>query len=181
MPSHGGAGMAQWSVRRDDAKKAREADLPSIIAVGLRIIGNVASDGVVHVEGQVDGDIQCEELTIGANGRVRGHVAAKTVHVLGAMTGAIRARTVLIADGATVSGEVIHEKLTVEHGAVVDGYYRPVERVEVSSGVDVRQRIGRTSKREATMPHRPLPPRRKGRRPTVALQPPDGDPPKPLH
>ena len=173
--------MAQWSVRRDDAKKARTADLPSIIAAELKIIGNVASDGVIHVEGQVDGDIQCTELTIGAEGRVHGHVTAQTVHVLGTISGAIRAKTVLIASSAAVSGEVIHEKLTIERGAVVDGYYRPVERVDMSSGVDVRQRIGRSSKREASMPHRPLPPRRKGKRPAVTVQPPNGDPTKPLH
>ena len=173
--------MAQWSIRRKEAKKARAAELPSIIAAELRIIGTVASDGVVHVEGRVDGDIRCAELTIGAEGRIHGQVSAKVVHVLGTVDGGIRAKKVLIAAGARVSGEVIHERLTVEHGAIVDGFYRPVDRIDMSTGVDVRQRIGRTSKREATMPHRPLPPRRKGKRQAVSVQPPDGNPTKPLH
>jgi len=172
--------MAQESVKRDDAKTARTAELPSIIAFGLRIVGHVASAGVVHIEGEVDGDIECAELTIGSGGRVDGDVTAATVHVFGKMSGTIRARTVHIAAGAIVAGEVIHETLTVEPGAYLDGYYRPVENVEMSAGVDVRRHIGRTA-REAQLPHRPLPPRSKGRGRPATLPVPRNTAPKPLH
>jgi len=172
--------MTQESATRDGAKTSRTPELPSIIARGLRIVGNVESDGVVHIEGDVDGDIDCAELIIGAAGRVDGHVSATSVHVCGTMNGTIRARFVTIVAGAHVTGEVIHETLTVAHGAHMDGYYRPVAALEKSPAVDLRRQIGRASAREMALPLRPLPPRRKGaRRPHPAD--PSGDTTKPLH
>jgi cytoskeletal protein CcmA (bactofilin family) len=172
--------MAQESVTRDDARKSRASELPSIIARGLRIVGNVASDGVVHIEGEVDGDIDCAELTIGPAGRVDGHVSATSVHVCGTMNGTIHARFVTIVAGARVTGEVIHETLTVAPGAHLDGYYRPVPALEKSAAVDLRRQIGRASARESALPLRPLPPRRKGAHRTLPSDAP-GETTKPLH
>ena len=173
--------MAQESIKRDDAKTARTPELPSIIARGLRIVGRVASDGVVHIEGDVDGDIECAELTIGPAGRVDGHVSATSVHVCGTMNGTIRARFVTILAGARVTGEVIHETLTVAPGAHLDGYYRPVAALEQAPAVDLRRQIGRASARELALPLRPLPPRRKGARRTLSSESTPGDTTKPLH
>lgn len=174
--------MAQESVKRGDAKTTRDvAELPSIIARGLRIVGNVASDGVVHIEGDVQGNIECAELTIGPAGRVDGEVVAATVHICGTMNGTIRAQTVRIVAGARVTGEVIHETLIVAPGAYLDGYYRPVKAVENTPVVDLRRQIGRATVRESTLPLRPLPPRRKGVRRSPSPEPPPGVAGKPLH
>ncbi len=173
--------MAQKSIERDDAKPSRTDGPPSIIAAGLKIIGNVVSAGVVHIEGEVDGDIQCADLTIGADGTVTGHVTAASVLVLGRMAGTIRGKSVRIGRGARVTGEVIHERLTVEAGAWLDGYYRPVEKLAMSADVDVRRQIGRASQGGSLLPRRVLPPFRKRQRGTVTLQKPPEPTSKPLH
>lgn len=173
--------MAQESTRPGGDKSARAEEPPSIISAGLKIIGNVVSDGVVHIEGEVDGDIQCTELTIGANGKVSGHATAVSVLVLGSMSGTIRGRHVRIARGARVVGEVIHERLTIEHGAWLDGYYRPVDKVEMSAMVDVRRQIGRASQGESVLPRRTLPPFRKRAPSTATLRQPRGSTSEPLH
>jgi cytoskeletal protein CcmA (bactofilin family) len=173
--------MAQDSIKRGDTKASRVDGTPSIIATGLKIIGNVVSGGIVHVEGEVDGDIQCTELTIGAAGVVRGHVTAVSVLVLGRMAGTIRGKRVRLARGSTVTGEVIHERLTVEAGARLDGYYRPVEKLTMSAEVDVRRQIGRASQGGSLLPRRMLPPFRKRPRSTVSAQPPQETTGKPLH
>jgi len=173
--------MAQDSIKRDGTKASRVDGTPSIIASGLKIIGKVISGGIVHIEGEVDGDIQCAELTIGAKGVVNGHVTAASVLVLGRMAGTIRGRRVRIAHSATVTGEVIHERLTVDAGARLDGYYRPVEKLTMSADVDVRRQIGRASHGAALLPRRMLPPFRKRPRSTVSPPPPPETTPKPLH
>jgi cytoskeletal protein CcmA (bactofilin family) len=173
--------MAQESTGGAADAPSRTNEPPSIIAAGLRIIGNVASGGVVHIEGEVDGDIQCAELTIGAAGRVTGHVTAAAVLVLGSMAGTIRARQVHLGRGARVVGEVIHERLTVDAGAWLDGYYRPVEKVEMSAAVDVRRQIGRAPHGESLLPRRSLPPFRKRPRSAASLRQPKNTAPEPLH
>jgi cytoskeletal protein CcmA (bactofilin family) len=141
----------------------------------------VASDGVVHIEGDVEGNIECAELTIGPAGRVDGEVSATTVYLCGTMNGTVRARTVHIVAGARVTGEVIHETLIVAPGAYLDGYYRPVPAPETTPVVDLRRQIGRATARESTLPLRPLPPRRKGARRSLSPELPPGDTVKPLH
>ena len=173
--------MTQESIMRSGDKAPGPDGAPSVVATGLRIIGNVVSGGVVHVEGEVDGDIQCTELTIGAKGRVSGHATAFAVVVFGRMTGTIRAKHVRIASGATVVGEVIHERLTIEAGARLDGFYRPVEKVEMSAAVDVRQQLGRAPQGESVLPRRSLPLSRKRPRGGISLRQPQGLTLKPLH
>ena len=173
--------MAQDSTQRDSSKASRAHGAPSILAAGLKIVGNVVSDGVVHVEGEVDGDIHCAELTIGSGGAVNGHVSAGRVLILGRMVGTIRGRAVRISRGATVVGEVIHERLTVEAGARLDGYYRPVEKLDMSAAEDVRRKIGRASQGESVLPRRVLPPFRSWPRSASSLRRPPDAASKPLH
>lgn len=181
MPTHGGAGMAQGRDRRQGDAAAGAADAPSVIAPGLRIIGDVASGGVVHVDGEVDGAIRCTELTIGVAGRVRGSVTATAVVVFGNMAGTISARRVRLARSATVEGEVIHERLTVEAGARLDGYYRPVERLDMAVPADADWRPAHPAPETSALRRRALRLFRKSPRSAPSLRRLQGLTPKPLH
>lgn len=177
----GGAGVPQDSVRRGDSDPSRVRELPSIIARELRITGKVVSDGVVHVEGVVDGEIQCAELVVGAGGGVFGHISAERVYVRGEVAGTIRAKAVRIGRGSIVRAEVVHETLIVEHGARLDGYYRSVKTVDVASSVDIRSHMGRPAAARSALPRRnPSESPEKGRRP-VTLRPPREATANPLH
>jgi cytoskeletal protein CcmA (bactofilin family) len=173
--------MAQESGKPDVEESSREEEPPSVISAGLRIVGDVVSGGVVHIEGEVDGDIRCAKLMIGAEGRVKGQVTAATVVVHGNMAGTIRAQHVRLARSATVEGEVIHEQLTVEAGARLDGYYRPVEHLDVVAAADARRQPGRARRAEPDAPRRPLSPFRKAPRSAMSLRQFQGLTPKPLH
>lgn len=132
----------------------------SIIAAGLTITGKVESEGMVHIEGSVDGDVYCRHLTVGDGGQVSGNVSARTVEVLGETKGTIQAKKVIIASSAKVFGEVIHETLVIESGARLNGYYRCADRVDPSGTVDIRQRIGSADGKGAASLRRVMPPRR---------------------
>lgn len=138
--------MGRRGTGATSAKKRRDRGAPSIIAESHVIVGSVECDGDVHVDGRIDGDVHCRNLTVGMEGCVNGNVNARFVEVLGKIAGSIHARQALIRQSSRVFGEVIHERLVIEPGAVVDGFYRCVEQVDLSGHVDVRNRIGESAR-----------------------------------
>ena len=142
-----------------------------MIAAGLRISGSVESDGVIHIEGEVDGDVRCRHVTIGHDGRVNGNLSARSVEVLGKTSGSIQAEKVVIASTADVSGEVTHHTLVVESGARLDGFYRTTDKVDLSGTVDFRARIGPSLRKTIPAARRILPPRREPAGPQTVSPP----------
>jgi cytoskeletal protein CcmA (bactofilin family) len=97
---------------------------PSILSADMRITGDVVSDGEIQVDGVVEGDIKCEQLTIGEHARIDGEVVAESVHVHGSVTGQIRSRSIFLAKTSQVKGDVVHETLAIEPGAYMEGHVR---------------------------------------------------------
>ena len=123
-------------------------EAPSIIAPTHTVTGNLECDGDIHIDGTVVGDVRCFHLTVGANGCVNGNVSASFVQVFGVVDGSIHAKEALISKESQVSGDVIHEKLLVEKGAVVYGFFRSVKKVDVSGTVDIRNQIGEPARQQ---------------------------------
>ena len=96
---------------------------PSIIGTNCSLAGDISSDGEVHVDGKVIGDVRCATLVIGEAGGVTGEINAETVRVLGSVTGQITARAVELAKTARIKGDITHETLAVEAGAFVEGRF----------------------------------------------------------
>jgi len=46
----------------------------TVIAEGLKIIGSVTAEGVVEVNGQIEGDLQCTSLIISPKACINGGV-----------------------------------------------------------------------------------------------------------
>lgn len=95
--------------------------VPSIVSADMSVSGNLDGDGVMQIEGTVDGDIRCAELTIGKSAQIRGQIECDTVHVHGTVTGEIRARCVSLSASARVTGDIQHEELAIEAGAYMEG------------------------------------------------------------
>ena len=94
----------------------------SCIAPDVRIIGDIMTEGEIHIDGQVDGDITCTTLVVGEGARIAGEVSAQHVKVHGELTGKINSAVVIIARSARVIGDVTHESLEIEAGAYVEGH-----------------------------------------------------------
>ncbi len=113
---------------------------PSIIGSNCSLAGDISSDGEVHVDGKVVGDVRCAILVIGEEGGVTGEINAETVRVLGSVTGQITASAVELAKTARITGDITHETLSVEAGAFVEGRFnrlvqKAVEAVPAVPGV----------------------------------------------
>ena len=94
----------------------------SCIAPDVRIVGDIMTEGEIHIDGQVDGDIACTTLVVGEGARIKGEVTAQHVKVHGELTGKINSTVVIIARSARVIGDVTHESLEIEAGAYVEGH-----------------------------------------------------------
>jgi cytoskeletal protein CcmA (bactofilin family) len=103
--------------------------IPSVISEDMHVLGNVVSDGLLDIDGKIDGNIRCRVATIRPNGKVRGDVLADTVHIHGQIEGLIKARSVMLYAGARVQGTIMHESLSVEDGALVDGKFKRTDKV----------------------------------------------------
>jgi len=108
--------------------------MPSIIAKGLVVSGNLTCDGELQVDGIVTGDIKAEKLSIGETAHVTGEIEAGDLLIRGKVDGGIRAEKVSIAETASVRGDVINSSLSIDPGAKIDGHCKhsdnPRETVE---------------------------------------------------
>ena len=98
--------------------------IPSLLGTDLRITGDIASSGEVQVDGQVEGDIIADCLIVSETGVVDGAIAANSVRVLGTVNGPITAGSVKLGRSARVTGDIVHQTLSVEEGAFVSGHCR---------------------------------------------------------
>ncbi len=106
------------------ARGAQRNRGPSIIAADLHIVGNVGTDGELHVDGRIDGDVECRSVTIGPSGYVDGHVETREITIHGIIRGSIRARKVHLADGCRVVADVVHDVIGIDSGASFEGHCR---------------------------------------------------------
>ena len=92
-----------------------------VIAKELKIVGSVTAEGLVQVDGQIDGELHCTLLVIARGARVNGTVAAKRVVVDGKVEGPIQGGEVVLKSQAHVVGDVHYQSLAIESGAFLDG------------------------------------------------------------
>jgi cytoskeletal protein CcmA (bactofilin family) len=103
------------------------ATVPSIVGPDMTIRGDLHSDGDLHVEGTVQGDIRVKHLVVGKDAVVRGDVEAQTVRIAGSVAGALRAREVILTATARMQGDVFHEIMSIEPGAMLEGHCRRLD------------------------------------------------------
>ena len=78
--------------------------------------------GKIQIDGKVNGDIRTRTLIVGESAKVRGEIVSETCHVLGRVDGQIKAKVVKLAATAHVVGDILHEDLSIETGAFLEGH-----------------------------------------------------------
>jgi cytoskeletal protein CcmA (bactofilin family) len=111
---------------------------PSVIAADMNVLGNVISDGMLDIDGKIEGNVRCHTVSIRENGRVKGDVIAEVVHVYGVVEGLLKATSVMLYSSAKVTGTVMHESLTIEDGAFIDGKLKRTDKIFIE---DEQQRL----------------------------------------
>lgn len=101
--------------------------MESVISAGLRVVGNLESDGDVVIAGTVEGDISSRGLTVSEGATVKGAITAEMVTILGVVEGEVRARSVGIAKSGEMTGDIEYATLAIEDGAVLEGSCRRIK------------------------------------------------------
>ena len=109
---------------RTDAPPS-EAGL-SVIAAGMKIVGDIESTGVVKIEGIVEGAIRgARQLLLGRQGTVHGDIRAHEVVIGGTVVGTIIAdERVEIQGTSSVQGDIHTKSIVVLEGGVINGNVR---------------------------------------------------------
>jgi len=130
------------NVTRGEIRGAGTAEASlSIIAGGMRIVGDVESSGVVKVDGQVDGSVTgARQLLLGRGGSIHGNVMAEEVVIGGEVHGSVIATERLELQGsAIVNGDIQTKSIVVLEGARINGIVRMSDSVgtfPISRGQD---------------------------------------------
>ena len=103
------------------AEEPKSKPPASVLSADLVIKGNVRSSGDITVEGQVEGDIRAQLLTVGETANVKGEVVAEDVVVNGRIVGRVRGTKVRLTATARVDGDIVHRTIAIESGAHFEG------------------------------------------------------------
>ena len=96
----------------------------SVIGTDLTILGDkitIISQNKLQVDGQVRGDVHGKEILVSKGGSVTGKVWAERIDVRGTVEGSIVAVAIALHDSARVTGDIMHQKLSISEGAEFDG------------------------------------------------------------
>ena len=106
---------------------APQSRIDSLIGVGTRIEGNVVFKGGLRVDGEVQGNITCEDdsqgtLVISERASVEGAIAVGHVVINGVVLGPVCASESLeLLASARVTGDVDYQQIEIQQGAVIQG------------------------------------------------------------
>ncbi len=95
--------------------------VPTIIAENSSLKGDVVSAGTLHVDGTIDGDVNCDELIVGLKGAINGSVNAQSIYLYGSLNGEVCADSFFIAQTAHLMGDIRHNSIAIEPGAYIEG------------------------------------------------------------
>ncbi len=93
----------------------------SLIADGTTVKGDVSGNCQLQVDGFVHGDVAVTHLSVGEAGKIEGASKADSVEVRGRVLGSIAAKEVNLIAGCHVEGDILHEQLIIEAGAIFEG------------------------------------------------------------
>lgn len=92
-----------------------------VIGTDVVITGNIAASADLHVDGRIDGDIDCANLVQGSENIITGAVKAETARLAGAIEGSVNVRQVTVERAARIHGDVEYDTISIETAATIDG------------------------------------------------------------
>jgi cytoskeletal protein CcmA (bactofilin family) len=121
QPPAAGSPVAASGMRMPEIESKRQMER-DLVNIGKSIVvkGELSGSEDLTIEGQVEGKIELRDhvLTIGPNGKIKAQLFAKTVVVLGQVTGNVTAsEKVDIRDNGMVEGDVVSPRVAIAEGA----------------------------------------------------------------
>ena len=117
------------------------SSIDTIIGSGVKLKGNVSSDGDIAIDGALVGNIKSGgHVTIGVNGRISGSIHATSATIGGSVEGNIMASdAVSVMESGQVHGDIDTGRLEIAMGAVFIGTskMKPIVAAEIADRTEV--------------------------------------------
>jgi cytoskeletal protein CcmA (bactofilin family) len=124
-----------WSKKPIERDK-RGDSAPSILSDDLTIEGDIVSEGEVHINGTVKGDVTARKLTLGEDAAITGTVEVDDAVIGGKLAGRLTAASVVLLDTARVVADITHVSLAIAPKAVFEGFSRRVATIDADAKDD---------------------------------------------
>ena len=98
----------------------------SVIAAGLKIVGDVETAGTLKIEGTVQGSIRgARQVIVGRSGVIQGDIQAEEIVIGGRVVGTVNAsERVEIQANSVIEGDVHTRSIVVFEGGLLNGNVR---------------------------------------------------------
>ena len=111
-----------WTANVEKLRRSPEtAEQLTIIGAQLTINGDVECHGDVQIFGLVEGNVRGETVIVEYGGLVEGGVFAQKLVIAGAVNGPVTATDIRVEGTAKIIGNITHNMLTIEPGAILEG------------------------------------------------------------
>lgn len=96
----------------------------NIISAGTRLKGDIVSEGNIRIDGNFEGDITLGgKLIVGPEGTIKGTVSCQIAELDGRVEASMEVKDLLVLRAtATLIGDVLTEKISIEQGATFLGH-----------------------------------------------------------
>ena len=95
-------------------------DIPSVISKSVNINGDITNGGLIEIEGNVEGNISADTVTIREGGIIKGNINCKVLNIKGNFNGNARSEKINIADTAIINGLLEYNFLSADYGANIN-------------------------------------------------------------
>ena len=120
-----------------DAEVKAGNRVPTLIAEGVVIEGNLYCEGDLHLEGAITGNVVAQRVVVAQGGQINGSVKADAARISGVVAGPIVGCLIEVSEGARILGDVTYYDLMIAPGAQLEGFCRRVSNDARAAGVHV--------------------------------------------
>ncbi len=93
----------------------------SIINQGIDFVGEINTEGDIHIDGNMKGTIRANEVVIGPNGNFDGEIISDILKVSGLIKGKFTIKNLFIKKNGLLQGKAKYEIIVVESGGKIQG------------------------------------------------------------
>ena len=112
--------------------------IETLIGEQCYIIGSLNGNGLLKIDGSIDGDIFCEDdVVLGSSGHIKGNMVCNNAYIHGIIHGNISCKSTLtIENCGKVKGDILVKKLMISEGGILDGKCTMVSYEQPDSSIN---------------------------------------------
>ena len=97
--------------------------IETLIGEQCCIIGSLNVNGLLKIDGSIDGDLFCEDdIILGESGHIKGNTICNNAYIHGTVHGNVSCKSTLtIENCGNVKGDISVKKLMISEGGILDG------------------------------------------------------------